>query len=63
MKTPEELNTLKGEGEPIRKKHAELSDDELTQVTGGCGPVEAPAPPVILEEIPILEAPEFTVFL
>ncbi|MDO5445959.1 MAG: bacteriocin [Eubacteriales bacterium] len=35
MKTPEELNTLKEEVESLQKKLSELTDDELTQVTGG----------------------------
>ena len=35
MKTPEELNTLKEEVETLNKKLAELSEDELTQVSGG----------------------------
>ena len=35
MKTPEELNTIKNEVETMNKKLAELTDEELTQVTGG----------------------------
>ena len=35
MKTKEELNTLKEEVENLRKKLAELSEDELKQVVGG----------------------------
>ena len=35
MKTKEELNALKKEVEILNKKLAELTDDELTQVTGG----------------------------
>ena len=35
MKTQEELNTLKNEVETLNKKLAELSDEELKQVTGG----------------------------
>ena len=35
MKTPEELNALKGEVELLNKKLAELSEGELKQVTGG----------------------------
>ena len=35
MKTKEELNALKNEVEALNKKLAELSDDELSQVSGG----------------------------
>ena len=35
MKTPEELNALKAEVEVLNKKLAELSEDELKQVSGG----------------------------
>ena len=35
MKTEEELNALKEEVETVNKKLAELSEDELMQVTGG----------------------------
>ena len=35
MKTKEELNALKKEVEALNKKLAELSDEELEQVTGG----------------------------
>ena len=35
MKTKEELNALKNEVEALNKKLAELSDDELKEVTGG----------------------------
>ena len=35
MKTLEELNTLKNEVETLNKKLAELSDEELSQVSGG----------------------------
>ena len=35
MKTKEELNKLKEEFETLNKKLAELSDEELKQVTGG----------------------------
>ena len=37
MKTPEELNTLKSEVETLNKKLAELTEEELTQVSGGTG--------------------------
>ena len=37
MKTPEELNSLKNEVEALNKKLAELTDEELAQVTGGGG--------------------------
>ena len=35
MKTKEELNELKIEYESLSRKLAELTDDELEQVTGG----------------------------
>ena len=35
MKTKEELNALKKEVETLRKKLAELTEDELKQVAGG----------------------------
>ena len=35
MKTKEELNTLKEEVETLNKKLAELTEEELTQVSGG----------------------------
>ena len=35
MKTPEELNALKNEVETLNKKLAELSEEELAQVSGG----------------------------
>ena len=35
MKTTEELNTLKNEVETLNKKLAELTEDELAQVSGG----------------------------
>ncbi|MDO5446080.1 MAG: hypothetical protein Q4F31_10735 [Eubacteriales bacterium] len=35
MKTPEELNTLKEEVADMKKKLSELTDDELSLVTGG----------------------------
>ena len=35
MKTKEELNALKEEVETLNKKLAELSEDELKQITGG----------------------------
>ena len=35
MKTPEELNALKNEFETLNKKLQELTDEELSQVTGG----------------------------
>ena len=36
MKTAEELNALKKEVETLNKKLAELTEEELTQVSGGC---------------------------
>ena len=38
MKTKEELNALKEEVETLNKKLAELSEDELKQVSGGALP-------------------------
>ena len=35
MKTPEELKALKEEVETLNKKLAELTEEELEQVTGG----------------------------
>ena len=35
MKTKEELNTLKEEVKTVNKKFAELTDDELKEITGG----------------------------
>ena len=35
MKTPEELNALKKEAETVNRKPAELTEEELSQVTGG----------------------------
>ena len=35
MKSKEELNALKEEVETLNKKLAELTEEELTQVTGG----------------------------
>ena len=35
MKTTEELNTLKNEVKALSKKLAELTEDELAQVSGG----------------------------
>ena len=36
MKTKEELNALKAEVETLNKKLAELTEEELKLVTGGC---------------------------
>lgn len=35
MKTKEELNAIKEEAEPLNKRLAELTEDELAQVIGG----------------------------
>ena len=35
MKTQEELNALKEEAETVNRKLAELTEEELSQVTGG----------------------------
>ena len=42
MKTQEELNALKDEVETLNEKLAELTDEELKQVTGGKTNVENP---------------------
>ena len=39
MKTKEELNALKEEVETLNKKLAELTEEELNQVTGGVNPL------------------------
>ena len=39
MKTKEELNALKEEVETLNKKLAELTEDELEQVSGGFVPI------------------------
>ena len=39
MKTNEELNALKEEVEALNKKLAELTDEELAQVSGGSRPI------------------------
>ena len=41
MKTKEELNALKEEVEALNKKLAELTEEELAQVSGGVGPLIA----------------------
>ena len=41
MKTPEELNALKEEVENLNKKLAELSEEELAEVSGGHRPIYA----------------------
>ena len=47
MKTKEELNALKEEVEALNKKLAELTEEELAQVSGGYKkvPVEPAFPP------------------
>ena len=42
MKTKEELDTLKEEVETLNKKLAELTDEELEQVSGGGPGLEPP---------------------
>ena len=39
MKTKEELNKLKEEVEAVNEKLAELTEEEIAQVSGGFGPV------------------------
>lgn len=43
MKTKEERNELKEEVEALNKKLAELSEEELKQVTGGWEPLYEPS--------------------
>ena len=45
MKTKEELDKLKDEFEALNKKLAELTEDELEQVTGGIGDIDILIPP------------------
>ena len=52
MKTKEELNALKEEVEALNAKLAELSEDELKQVTGGFVPDINILPDV---EIPVFD--------
>ena len=47
MKTKEELSALKEEVKTLNKKLAELSEDELKQVTGGAYPS-----PKVVEDYP-----------
>ena len=47
MKTKEELNTLKEEVETLNKKLAELTEEELAQVSGGWDVPHGPSWPVI----------------
>ena len=39
MKTKEELNALKEEAETLNRKFAELTEEELAEVSGGVGPI------------------------
>ena len=52
MKTKEELNTLKEEVEALNKKLAELTEEELAQVSGGGG-VPCPSPRPIKRDMPM----------
>ena len=53
MKSKEELNALKEEVEAVNKKLAELTEDELAQVTGsGFLPVENDGNDVIYFQCP-----------
>ena len=56
MKTKEELNALKEEVETLNEKLAELTDEELAQVSGGGNvPLDDPdgGPAVIKPPVPI----------
>ena len=50
MKTKEELNVLRVEVETLGKKLAELTEEELMQVSGGNALSGAAAPPSSREE-------------
>ena len=47
MKTKEELTALKEEVETLNEKLAELSEEELSQVSGGIFAVIAPRPGIV----------------
>ena len=47
MKTAAELNALKEDAEPLNKKLTALSDEELTQVSGGEGEYDYFTSPVV----------------
>ena len=49
MKTKEELNTLKEEAETLNKKLAELTEEDLAQVSGGVLPAIGEDEPVLME--------------
>ena len=49
MKTKEELNALKAEVEELNRKLAELSEEELEQVSGGVLPYYTETTEIILE--------------
>ena len=54
MKTKEELNALKEEVEAVNEKLAELTPEEIAQVTGGVAPPRLGKPglePVVLESV------------
>ena len=53
MKTKEELNALKEEVEALNKKLAELTEEELAQVSGG----ELVLPAALVIEYPVIEPP------
>ena len=46
MKTKEELNAIKEEIEALNRKLAELTDEELEQITGGKGGASGPDPTI-----------------
>ena len=52
MKTKEELNALKEEVETLNKKLAELTDEELAQVSGG--KISTGIPLIIAATAPVL---------
>ena len=54
MKTKEELNALKKEVEAVNEKFAELTEEEIKQVTGGTEPSDGvkPMPTAVWMGIP-----------
>ena len=52
MKTKEELNALKEEVEALNKNLAELTEEELAQVSGGVDRLAASSPPSLMPSWP-----------
>ena len=56
MKTKEELNALKEEVETVNEKLAELTPEEIAQITGGLAPdvfIEPSVVPILREPVAI----------